>query len=392
MRGIGEALGQAHKAVEGDIAGVTQSLGVAFNSTFIALLISIVLMFLLHQLQLQQERLVLDTGTYLDRYLIRHLRVPAGPGRPRAVALLALELHDAGILAKREGQCEAPRSSPGYVMVDGDRLLAGEAARESSRMRPRHVDSRFWSELDTRPLAAPFSGEVSRADLAHAHLESVWCEARSGIDGAILVLPGSFTDDQLGLILGIARACGIPVEGLVDSAVAACPAEPPDAQLLHLDLHLHRAVVTQLSRGAELTRREVRTVQDLGSAAFQEAWIRRIAERFVRDTRFDPLHDARTEQALYDSLPQLLRDLRTAERAAITVEASGTTHAVELSRAELVTAVDDRLGAVARLVGSLATRRPTHDRSAVAPLRRASRVGRPAGRRRHDDPLARRRG
>jgi biopolymer transport protein ExbB/TolQ len=37
VRGIGEALAQADKAVQGDIAGVTQSLGVAFNSTFIAL-------------------------------------------------------------------------------------------------------------------------------------------------------------------------------------------------------------------------------------------------------------------------------------------------------------------------------------------------------------------
>lgn len=77
VRGIGEALGQAHKAVEGDIAGVTQSLGVAFNSTFIALLISIVLMFLLHQLQLQQERLVLETEAYLDQHLIQHLQVPS---------------------------------------------------------------------------------------------------------------------------------------------------------------------------------------------------------------------------------------------------------------------------------------------------------------------------
>ena len=76
VRGIGEALGQAHKAVEGDIAGVTQSLGVAFNSTFIALLISIVLMFLLHQLQLQQERHVLETESYLDEHLIQHLQVP----------------------------------------------------------------------------------------------------------------------------------------------------------------------------------------------------------------------------------------------------------------------------------------------------------------------------
>lgn len=80
VRGIGDALGQAHLAVEGDITGVTESLGTAFNSTFIALLLSIVLMFLVHQLQLAQERLVLDTETYLNDRLIRHLRV--GRGQP----------------------------------------------------------------------------------------------------------------------------------------------------------------------------------------------------------------------------------------------------------------------------------------------------------------------
>ncbi|MEZ5560788.1 MAG: MotA/TolQ/ExbB proton channel family protein [Pseudomonadales bacterium] len=75
VRGIGEALGQAYRAVEGDIAGVTTSLGVAFNSTFTALVISIVIMFMMHQLQLIQERLVLDTQTYCDQRLLRHLQV-----------------------------------------------------------------------------------------------------------------------------------------------------------------------------------------------------------------------------------------------------------------------------------------------------------------------------
>jgi biopolymer transport protein ExbB/TolQ len=46
VRGIGLALNEAHRAVEGDIAGVTENLGTAFNSTLIALLISIVVMFL----------------------------------------------------------------------------------------------------------------------------------------------------------------------------------------------------------------------------------------------------------------------------------------------------------------------------------------------------------
>lgn len=74
VRGIGAALGQAHRAVEGDISGVTESLGVAFNSTLIALVISLVLMFFVHQLQLTQERLVLDTERYCDLNLIRHLQ------------------------------------------------------------------------------------------------------------------------------------------------------------------------------------------------------------------------------------------------------------------------------------------------------------------------------
>jgi len=74
VRGIGAALAEAHRAVEGDIAGVTENLGIAFNSTFVALMISIVVMFLVHQLQLLQERLVFDTQTYVDHNLIRHMQ------------------------------------------------------------------------------------------------------------------------------------------------------------------------------------------------------------------------------------------------------------------------------------------------------------------------------
>jgi len=74
VRGIGTALGNAHEAVAGNIAAVTASLGVAFNSTFIALLISIVIMFLMHQITLMQERMVLEAQDYCDHNLIRHLQ------------------------------------------------------------------------------------------------------------------------------------------------------------------------------------------------------------------------------------------------------------------------------------------------------------------------------
>jgi biopolymer transport protein ExbB/TolQ len=73
VRGIGQALSQADQALAGDIAGMTESLGVAFNSTFVALLISVVLMFLLHQLQRLQDSMVTDTQEYCESFLLNRI-------------------------------------------------------------------------------------------------------------------------------------------------------------------------------------------------------------------------------------------------------------------------------------------------------------------------------
>ncbi|MCY3626793.1 MAG: MotA/TolQ/ExbB proton channel family protein [Gammaproteobacteria bacterium] len=75
VRGIGEALGKAYEAVQGNIVGVTESLGVAFNSTFVALVISIMIMFFVQQLQRYQEEIVIDTESWCDENLLRHLQV-----------------------------------------------------------------------------------------------------------------------------------------------------------------------------------------------------------------------------------------------------------------------------------------------------------------------------
>jgi biopolymer transport protein ExbB/TolQ len=75
VRHIGDALLQAHKAVTGDITGVTSGLGIAFNATFLALSLTLVLMFFLHQLQQSQEQLVHDTDHWIDQHLIRHMQV-----------------------------------------------------------------------------------------------------------------------------------------------------------------------------------------------------------------------------------------------------------------------------------------------------------------------------
>jgi len=86
VRGIGVALQEAQGAMRGDISGVTLGLGITFNATLVALALCIIVMFWLHQVQQSQDELVLDTRNYVDRKLIRHMRVHLMRGASSAAA------------------------------------------------------------------------------------------------------------------------------------------------------------------------------------------------------------------------------------------------------------------------------------------------------------------
>jgi len=270
------------------------------------------------------------------------------------VAAVGLELNDAGLLAVGEdGALRAP-PSPGLALFDGAGLEVGEAVAGRTRLRPRHVHSRFWDPLATDVLGPPFPKDSTRADLAHAHLEALWKRIGNGIDAVLVAAPGWYGAAQLGLLLGIARSCGVPIRGLVDAAVATAVAVGrPGERLLHVELQLHRAVATELRQGREVVRGRVESLEGVGVAELTEAWARGIASSFVRRTRFDPLHDAASEQELHDRLPGLLSALAREPAAELTLEASGRPQTLELSRSELLAASADLVEGVATLVGGL---------------------------------------
>ncbi len=71
VRGIGEALGLAGEAVAGDISGVAGSLGTAFNSTWVALFVNLVLMLMSSFLNGREEALVANCKTFCTQTLAR---------------------------------------------------------------------------------------------------------------------------------------------------------------------------------------------------------------------------------------------------------------------------------------------------------------------------------
>ncbi len=171
-------------------------------------------------------------------------------------------------------------------------------SRSGKRRRRNCVCSRCWRPTASGPTSRwnPWSVQpgrrVSHAELAHAHLAAVWRSVAAAGDEAVLALPGSMRLHQAGLLLGIARHVGVPVAGVVDAAVAATAGLAARADVLHLDVQLHQAVLTVLEGEAVLRRKRVEIAPRAGLKPMFGAWAQLVSEAMVRRTRFDPLHQA----------------------------------------------------------------------------------------------------
>ena len=192
---------------------------------------------------------------------------------------LAIEINGAGLLVTDSHKVLA--SEPGYAIVDDAQATTGSAAYGQARLQPANARSGFWSSLSVEGGAAQ-----SHAELAYEHLKLVWHQAGIRTAAAVLVVPGGYDAEQLGLVLGIAQECGIRVEAMVDSAVAASALRYEDRQLLHIDASLRTVSATRIGQSEAATVEASETSQATGLAEFTDAMVRAIARVFVlRNTR-----------------------------------------------------------------------------------------------------------
>jgi len=254
-----------------------------------------------------------------------------------AVTALAIELNDAGIrVARADGILT---TEPGCALVGEKVLVVGREAFARARLEPHQATDRFWSELSLDPLPRQSATVRTSADIAFAQLSSLWSRFGADVAEVVLVVPASFSVDQLALLLGIANACEMPVAGIVDAAVASS-APRPGSDLVHVEIGLHDAVVTRVDQDHGLARARFEVLDGLGLAALRERWIRCVAAAFVAQTRFDPLHHGQAEQALYDGLPDLLEAAGRRGTARIELRVGTQSQSAEIRVADLTRAVD----------------------------------------------------
>jgi hypothetical protein len=214
----------------------------------------------------------------------------------------------------------------------------GAAAVRRARLKPLYAETRHWQELGTSALARPMPAATTHAEVAYAQLASLVRPHLARGPRLLIATPPWYTREQLALLLGIAQEAGLEPAGLVDAGLAAASLEPAPDSVLQLELGLHRAVLTVLERGGDLRRTRYDLLPQHGWLALQQAWLDLVAATFVRKTRYDPLHEATTEQHLCDGLPGWLETLQTSPTVTITIEAAGGPHSVELAGSDFAAA------------------------------------------------------
>jgi hypothetical protein len=250
------------------------------------------------------------------------------------VSALVIDINDAGIaVADATGVLAV---EPGFAVVDGDRIVTGAEALAIARLRPRQTSSRFWSALSLEPGSAGADLKSSAAELAYAQLAAIWRRLGHDVTDVLLLVPGGYRAEQLGLLLGLAQECGMPVRALIDVAAAAGHRPYPDRQLIYLDAGLYRVNATLLEQGSDVGVRAEHALLQSGLQGVTDAFARRIADAFVRATRFNPFRHAETEQLLYDRLPGWLEALKLADRLELVLPYAGEDCRVTVERDEVL--------------------------------------------------------
>jgi hypothetical protein len=252
------------------------------------------------------------------------------------VGLLAAHINDAGITVLDADK--VLYREPGFALLDDDKLTTGSPAFSQARVKPRRIHNEYWSNLQTAPLPDRRFQHLSAADLVSRQLEQIWTRVADSGDRIVVAVPAYMRTDSLGLLLGIATELKVPIVALVDAAVAATRREYRGAVPVHVDLCSHSTVLTRLAQSGQAQVDRSAVIDASGMITLYDAWIALIAEAFVQQSRFDPLHTAETEQMLQDSLQGWLSAASVSTSVTLEIEYRGIKHRAEVESLELVAA------------------------------------------------------
>ena len=243
--------------------------------------------------------------------------------------MIYLELNDWALTVWNENGVVA-YSEPAAASFLNNTLVFGLDALTTSRNQPQAFASQYLDRLGSEPLTTSLGTAQSQADLMFQQIIELGIKE----DTAVIV-PSNFSNEKLGIFLGVAEKSGLKVKGFIDAPLAY-GLETPTSKSFHLlDIGLHEASLTKMNvQGSTRTIAASRAIESLGFSSLIDGWLNVIADEFIQKTRFDPFHFAETEQQLFNAVLAYLGSTPSSE-VKITVSHNEQERSVSLPQQRL---------------------------------------------------------
>tara|TARA_B100000902_G_C27281059_1_gene901799 strand:+ start:145 stop:1503 length:1359 start_codon:yes stop_codon:yes gene_type:complete len=253
------------------------------------------------------------------------------------MSVKVIEINDSNI--KVGDEAGLVFQSPGFSLVTDDKVEVGEFAESQCRIQPTNSFSKYWYELNLEPIS--HSPKVRHhADLAYAQLMDI---AEEGdIDGDVIFsVPGSFTQQQLAILLGLVRQTKFSPVGLVNSALVESIHLAHKEYVVHTDIQLHQVVVTLLASDETFFRVEnIIQIPGVGTQNFMNLMMQVATDSFISQCRFNPQHDANTEQDLYNEIQGWLSNYEEGKTVQLELKSRDTTYSSKITWDNLTGIID----------------------------------------------------
>ena len=234
-----------------------------------------------------------------------------------------LHINDNNLLLQNQ---ERVIRSQGYAWFKGSELvfdLGDEKPIKHCRLSPQQINNRYWQQCEQSAIPANAPGMRHAADLIWKHLGEL--KQQHSLNQVCLVVPSHYREANLQLLLGISKASGLDVVGLANKAVVALHGQGlSDGSYSHIDVQLHQTVCSNiLVENGVAKLGEIDVLSDVGIHLMQEALLKGLQSNFIQNDRFDPLHDAATEQQLFDQLSNIAKSINESGKASVGLEHQG---------------------------------------------------------------------
>jgi hypothetical protein len=257
-----------------------------------------------------------------------------------------LELNDQNLIIQAEDGTQ--HTEPGFAQLTANGIITGDSARAVAWQQPQQSYNQYWRQFNQLALPSKQRWARHHADIAFAQIKQLVAAVGSP-EQLILSVPGSFSDEQLSLLLGLASAVPVEIVAVIDSALASSAGQDNDA--LVIELQLQQAVVTRLTKvddRQQITDQEV--IPDLGVMQLYNAVARHISDQLIADYRYDPLHTSDGEQLIYDQLPHWLMQLGWENEITVTVPSAQGDLNLVLRKQQIAEILEQRLNGLNTLI------------------------------------------